>query len=286
MGLVMAVFTECAYHRDVNAYLCTYCHKKPRPGDLRRTRGAAEGNRLLRKFLEGYDRSYYDWGDAPSFFAAQHLLGDVQKASWGVCRPDVRSVVGTGDVVVLFCARQEEERVWRYYFVGFGVVRETVAPRACLWTCPTYAKYRDFYNVLVGAHGGHLEMIHPYHDDWQPRADAPYVIFDGPLSSFNLSSPHCVATWDGRSIPEKWNSDSDPSSKEIERTLFDGIKRRLWTAKSGFCHAKLNLVRARRTTRPGRSLSELTRALRQLVEIAVLSHPMSNSCLSTAKKPN
>jgi hypothetical protein len=217
-------------------------------------------------FLDGYDHSYYDWGDDPSFFAAQHLLGDVRKASWGVCRPDVRSVVEKGDGVVFFCGRHEEERLLRYYFVGFGMVRETVAPRARLWTCPTYAKYRDFYNVLVGAHGGHLEMIHPCHDDWQQRADAPYVIFDGALSSFNLSSPHCVATWDGGPIPEEWHSDD--CSIAIKRTLFieRGIKRRLRTSAKGYGHAKLNLLRAGGVTRPGCSLPELAKALSRLVK--------------------
>ena len=171
------------YHRDVKAYLCTYCHKKPTRGERQGTREAAEQDPLLRMFIDGYDRSYYDWGDNPSFFAAEHLLGDVGKASWGVCRPDVRKTLGKGDLVVFFCGRQEE-RVWRYYFVGFGILRETVAPRARLWTCPTYAKYRDFYNVLVDAHGGHLEMSHPFHNDWERRANAPYVIFDGEISSF------------------------------------------------------------------------------------------------------
>jgi hypothetical protein len=253
-----------AYHREVKAYLCTYCHKKPTPGELRGTREAAKSDPLLRKFLKEYDRSYYDWGDDPSFFAAQHLLGDVRKASWGVCRPDVRKLE-KGDLVVFFCGRQEE-RVWRYYFVGFGTVRETFAPRDCLWTCPTYAKYRDFYNVLVGPDGARLEKFHPFHDDWQRRADAPYVIFDGALSSFNLSSPRCVATWDGRSIPEEWHCDR--RSKKIEQLLFveREIDRRLRTSAKGHPHPKLNLLRTRGVIRPGRSLPELAKALSRLVK--------------------
>lgn len=250
----------------MKAYLCTYCHKKPTPGERRGTREAAKSDPLLRKFLKEYDRNYYDWGDDPSFFAAQHMLGDVRKPSWGVCRPDVRKVLEKGDLVVFFCGRQEE-RVWRYYFVGFGTVRDTVAPRDRLWTCPTYAEYRDFYNVLARLEGGRLvqsETFHKYHSDWRHRAEAPYVLFDAGSSCFNLKSPHRVATWDGATIPEKWRC--DPRSKEIERILFNGIRRRLRTAKSGFCHAKLNLLCAGPTPRPSLSLSELTKALSPLVK--------------------
>jgi len=250
----------------VHAYLCTYCHKNPKPRDLVETCTAAKEDPLLRKFLKEFDRGYYDWGDDPSFFAAQHLLGDARGPSWGVCRPDVRSVLGKGDVVVFFCGRQEKERVWRYYFVGFGMVRETFAPRDGLWACPKYAKYRHFWNVLVGADGRHLEMIHPCHDDWQRRADAPYVIFDGAFSSFNLRSPHCVATWDGGPIPEEWHC--DPRSKKIEQLLFveREIDRRLRTSANRRPHPKLNLLRAGGVTRPGRSLPELTKALSRLVK--------------------
>lgn len=256
----------------MNAYLCTYCHRNRDPGELRRTREAAEQDPLLRRFLKEYDRTYYDWGDDPSFFAAEHLLSDVRMASWGVCRPDVRSTVGKGDVIVFFCGRKEEERFWRYYFLGFGVAREAVE-RADLWTKPAYKPYREFYNVLARLDGGHLvqsETFHPYHDeDWELRAQAPYVLFNGRSSSFNLSSPHCVATWDGGPIPEKWHSDD--RSTAIEQILFieRGIKRkrRLRTSASGYQHAKLNLVvDARGKTRPGRSLSELTKALGPLVK--------------------
>jgi hypothetical protein len=70
---------------------------------------------------------------------------------------------------------------------------------------------------------------------------------------------------DGATIPGTWTADA--RSNKIEGLLFGErrIDRRLRVAASGYGHAKLNLVRVGRTTRPGRSLSELTRALRQLV---------------------
>jgi hypothetical protein len=249
----------------VNAYLCTYRHKRPKRKELEDTKKEAKRDPLLRELLDGYHDGYYDWGDDPSFFSAQRRLCDVRKASWGVCRPDVRGALAKGDVVVFFCGR-EEEHVWRYYFVGFGTVRETVAPRSRLWTCTKYEKYRDFWNVLVGPDGGHREMIHRFHDDWEPRAARPYVIFDERCSSFNLTSPHCVGMWDGRTIPEEWFSDD--RSKRIERLLFAerGIDRRLRTSAKGYGHVRLNLLREGRTARPGRSLRDLLKALRPFVE--------------------
>jgi hypothetical protein len=252
----------------VKAYLCTYCHKSPKPRDRVETCTAAKEDPLLRKFLKEYDGSYYDWGDDPSFFAAQHLLGDVRRASWGVCRPDVRKVLKKSDVVVFFCGRKEQGRVWRYYFVGFGIVRELVKPRTALWT-DAYASDHRFYNVLACLEVGRLvqwEIFQPDHDDWQRRADAPYVIFDGALSFFNLTSPHCVATWDGGPIPEEWRSDD--RSKAIEQLLFveREIDRRLRTSAKRRPHPKLNLLRAGGVIRPGRSLPELTKALSRLVK--------------------
>ena len=74
----------------MNAYVCTYRKITPPPADLKRTEQAAAKDPLLRKFLEGYEASCFDWGDDPSFFAAKYRLGDVRRASWGVCRRDVR----------------------------------------------------------------------------------------------------------------------------------------------------------------------------------------------------
>jgi len=160
----------------VNAYLCTYRQKKPRPREWRRTCAAAEQDTLLRSFLDCYESSYYDWGDDPSFFAAQHLLGDVRKPSWGVCRRDVRKRLKEGDLVVFFCGCQHEGG-WHYHFVGFGTVAALVS-RIVLWTDPACAAYRSFYNVLARLEGNTLvqqETIYDYHDDWLRRADAPYV---------------------------------------------------------------------------------------------------------------
>jgi hypothetical protein len=251
----------------VNAYVCTYRRMTPNCRDRRKTEVAARQDAILRAFLDVYGESYYDWGDDPSFFAAEHLLGDVRRASWGVCRRDVRRALKERDLIVFFCARQDK-REWHYHFVGFGTVRAPV-PRKNLWTDRTYAPYRKFYNVLARFDGKRLvqnETFHKYRDDWERRAQAPYILFDAADSVFNLKDPHRVATWAyGASVPEAWASDD--RTKEIEQLLFleRSIDRRLRTAKSFRAHPKLNLVRKGRDIRPGRSVPELTRALRPLV---------------------
>jgi hypothetical protein len=99
---------------------------------------------LLSRFLHGYRENFWDWGDDPSFFAAEHRLGDVRRASWGVCRADVRKALSEGDLVVFFCAR-DVGSVWRYHFIGFGTVKALIS-RKELWTNPAYADYRSFWH--------------------------------------------------------------------------------------------------------------------------------------------
>jgi hypothetical protein len=272
-GLVPARFHEFvdgaevnAYDSQVNAYLCVYRRKTPSASEWRKTRAAAKGDPLLDAFLKGYDQSYYDWGDDPGFFAAHHLLGDVRRASWGVCRRDVRSVLKQDDLVVFFCGSQTSE-AWRYYFVGFGTVAAAIG-RSALWTDRSHAYYHGFYNVLARLEDGRLvqhETFHKYHRDWERRAEASYVIFDPERSSFNLVNPRHVATWDGRRLPETWATDR--RTAQLERLLFieRGITRRLRTSKTGFGHAKLNLIHDGRHPRSGREVPELRAELAELL---------------------
>jgi hypothetical protein len=254
----------------MKAYVCTYRHFAPPPLDRKRTEDAARKDPLLDKFLQGYDNSFFDWGDDPSFFAAHELLGDVRKASWGVCRPDVRKNLQENDLVVFFCGRHDKaERLWRYYFIGFGTIQARVE-RADLWKSIAYKPYRSFYNVLARLAGNELvpsEKFHPYHKvNFASRAKSPYLIFNAAQSSFNLNSPHHVATWHSdEPVPEIWKTDT--RSKRIERLLFTDLEivRRLRTARSGYGHAKLNLVTKGRIISPELSISKLKRALSQLV---------------------
>jgi hypothetical protein len=253
----------------MSAYVCTYRH--PSVEALARewalTEPIAVEDPLLRDFLAGYEESFWDWGDDPAFFSAARRLGDERRASWGVCRPDVRASLDLGSLVVFFCARQEG-LFWHYYFIGFGKVAALVE-RARLWIDPDYEEYNRFYNILARLEDGRLvqaETFYDYHINWEHRAAAPYVIFDPDHSHFNLRNPHWVAAWQkGERVPEVWRADE--RSQRIAQLLFTerGIERRLRTSHRGNAHARLNLITSRGTPRSGRDLPEFAKALSELV---------------------
>ena len=90
----------------MNAYICVYRQINPPPISIRDTANAATKNSHLQQFLNEYQDSFYDWGDDPSFFSAKYMLSDVNRATWGVCRRDVRADLEKGDVVVFFCGSE------------------------------------------------------------------------------------------------------------------------------------------------------------------------------------
>lgn len=122
-----AVWDRPGILRRVKAYVCPYRHSQPGASDWARTREAAREDPLLQEFLDRYQDAdcYLDWGDDPSFFCAEALLGDVRLAGWGVCRRDVRSRLEPGDMIVFFCAKPTPE-TWEYFYIGFGSVRASL----------------------------------------------------------------------------------------------------------------------------------------------------------------
>ena len=200
-----------------------YRSPKPKPRDFRATQHYAQNDPALRLFLTQYSRGdrFLDWGDDPSFFAAQHFLGSVNRASWGVCRPDVRACLDPGDFVVFFCAKPTEAEPSRvhYFFVGVATVRETI-DRQSIWQEPQYFAYQRFYNVLAKYSGGvpeQYEQFHPYHKNWSNRL-SPYILFDpsSDLTSLNIRNPLWVATSTGE-IPETWRSSEFPNRRLLAR---------------------------------------------------------------------
>jgi hypothetical protein len=228
---------------------------------------------LATLFLDSYFKkdSYLDWGDDPSFFSAQHRLGDVNAASWGVCRRDVRSVLTAGEFVVFFCGQADlkNQDRWDYFFIGVGTVLKPL-PRADIWQNASLTPYRAFYNVLAELnHGAWIqrETFHPYHPDWESRAESPYILFDPANSAFNLSTPLHVAIYTG-SLPEMWRVDGSQKVRQLRQILLldRGITGRgLRTARRGYGHAKLNLMKSSRGRRPGAPPLELRAALLELV---------------------
>lgn len=230
------------------AYVSVYRSRIPSREERERTITAAERDPALRRFLEEYlrEESYLDWGDDPSFFAAREFFGDVRRASWGVCRRNLRALLGPGDLVVFFCAKQHRsDRGWDYHFVGFGTVG-SVLTRKQVWKEQRYAPYRRFYNLLVRPEGEtwvHSESFHPHHDDWERRLLA-YILFDPRpgKTEFNLVNPPRVAVYSG-AVPERWDRNR-PVAVQLEDLLFRsrGIARRLRTSKIGFGHNYMKLA--------------------------------------------
>lgn len=206
----------------MHAYLCTYRNLRTLPQDVAATRQANKDDATLNEFLDGYPASFWDAGDDPSFFCAARLLGTVQAATWGVCRPDVRRRVRCGDVVIFICAKEHQER-WDYHYVGYGTVGARLS-RYQIWNRREYECYREFYNVLARAEGTqlhHLERIFPFHDDWRKRADSGYLLFDPHRSHFDIDTPLHVATWKRGAVPiESWLSNIDRRVAVLERLFF------------------------------------------------------------------
>lgn len=222
----------------MNAFIVVYQHSFRSDKLKQRTLYQNQGNKLVEKYLKAFsdDDSYLDWADDPSFFCAQEMLGDIRQASWGVCRRDVRKQLHPGDLVVFFCGKQnlQELKEWKYYFVGFGTVKEALS-REEIWQNDKFSRYRDFYNILARPQNGQLiqhEIIGKGHIDWKCRLTAPYIIFDSDPKSthFYLEDPLEVAVKKPNKKLEDWNY-YDPKVKELRNILFDqfGIKRNLRT---------------------------------------------------------
>lgn len=220
----------------MNAYVCVY--RQPatdaiRRGGWKKTNQVAFSGHLrkherLRKYLGMYESAFYgeeqgrfyDWGDDPSFFAAEEFLGNVRRATWAVCRPDVRSNILKGDFVVFFCAQQRMDYpdIWNYYYIGVGTVGQVIANHKAIWQKKKYRGYRKFYNLLVDSSGYNRETIYPRHDEkgkkckyrWQELAKGPYIIFDTSpdKTHFNVIDPLHVATYGERKnhgdVLERW----------------------------------------------------------------------------------
>ncbi len=234
---------------DMNGYVCVYRHAIPCRRYWLRTEPVATSNPGLRQFLDVYNDQgcFYDWGDDPSFFAASEMLGDVRKATWGVCRPDVRRRLKALDYVVFFCAKSVRGPVWEYFYIGVGTISLGLT-RQTIWSDEQYAKYRDFFNILARSSEGVLEQhetFHSYHKDWKRRCKAPYWLFAREWSQFNIVNPLHVATYTGtRGAVEIWHSSRDRQVARLEAMLFpqSASARRLRTTHPQIPHRQIDLL--------------------------------------------
>ena len=210
---------------------------------------ASRNDELLERYLATYraDRCYYDWGDDPSFFVSTELAGSPNAATWGSCRPDVRSALMPGDFAVFFCAVQVPVG-WDYYYIGVGTVGAKLT-RAAIVETPALSQYQRYFNFLGYRSGDSYiqkELIHEYHKDFAHRCDAPYILFDADLTSFQLAHPLQVATH--RSVSptlEVWLPGDERVSLISELVLAGANpNRKLRGTNHDMPHPKLNLKHA------------------------------------------
>ena len=243
----------------MNCYLCVYRQPITTGWDKTWKEASSEDNHVLKKYLQRYKKRlkkpkegigrFYDWGDDPAFFGAEEFLGDIRKASWGVCRPDVRRNLEEGDVVVFFCAQQQKNTdQWDYYYVGLGTVGEVVCNRSQIWKKKRYRDYSKFYNLLIDSTGSHREVIRRWHNNWEKLLKSHYVIFEASdKTHFNVTNPLHVATytegetaWKGE-ILERWCLSDKRVTKVYDLVPKRDGGKKLRTSPTWNSHRHMNL---------------------------------------------
>jgi hypothetical protein len=240
-------FGQTPWVEHVKAYLSVY--RKPRVAAkfIQQTRRRVDETPHLAAFIDSFlqEASFLDWGDDPAFFAAQAILGDIRRASWGVCRRTLRAALQPGDLVIFFCTKQRAEQtgIWDYYFIGYGTIG-SVLSRQDIWEREDCAPYRGFFNLLVRPQAGDFVQWEPFaswHKDWTKRMPN-YLLFDRRpgMTEFGLSDALRVASYNGEP-PERWIREPLPN-RLFEITLGRCQNRRgLRTSTTGFAHPHVRL---------------------------------------------
>jgi hypothetical protein len=206
----------------MRAFICVYRH--PEPGkERKKVEKQISHVEYLGLYLQEYFQpdNFYDWGDDPSFFISKQIFGDYNHVTWGVCRRNVRVQLKEGDVVIFFCGKQTE-RIWNYYFIGYGTVERCLRDRKEIWFDNELLPYKKFYNMLTDANEQHYEPFGAPHKDWGNRIKAPYIFFNSSVeyTNFKLDNPLHVAYCEPKvSMIETWiNNDSALS---LRKCLFE-----------------------------------------------------------------
>lgn len=205
-------------------YTCTYRKYSPSAIQISRTRNSvAKG---LNDFVNEYmnEDNFYDWGDDPSIYCSKIFKG---KVTWGVCRPNVRQQLDTGDVIIFFHVNDRT-----YFYFGYGIVGSTITYRD-LWGNPEFVLYRKYFNVIADQNLNHREYIFPNHENWYKRIQSSYVIF----KRFRQNPLKVAVRHEGRT-KETWFK----KNKWLYDLIFQNHKRdSLRTSDTGFSHPHINL---------------------------------------------
>lgn len=234
------------------AYACVYRQVIPSGFLMNEARQAGEVHEDIRQLLRHYDSGItaYDWGDDPSFFSADHHQGTSGVAAWGVCRPNIRRNLHPGDVMIFFCARRLAKFApTEYLFTGYATVARRIEDRREIYKRDELAPYRSHLNVLVDYNNNQRvrhERFEPGHpEDWEHRADSPYIIFDPALTRLKLRRSRHVASASPGEKNESWHL-GDPKVRALHDLLFGEleVKRKLRTSSTGSSHPHINLTNA------------------------------------------
>jgi hypothetical protein len=112
-----------------------------------------------------------DVGDDPAFECSRQRAHAGAQLSWGVCRPDLRNTITTGDVVVFIAADRLSDRPSARYKLAGWATAERAVSQLDVWQHEELAVYRHYRNLLIrpaddGSGFVHHETQHPEHPDW------------------------------------------------------------------------------------------------------------------------
>ena len=113
---------------------------------------------------------FLDIGDDPSFYCSKTYNSNV---TWGVCRHNVRQGLKLNDEIHFVACDKTEKYFWKYYYVGFGVVKNTLTHKD-IWNNEKYLLFQNYFNYLIKPNKNsfdHFEQIpnEYWHDDWKMR---------------------------------------------------------------------------------------------------------------------
>jgi hypothetical protein len=91
-----------------------------------------------------------DVGDDPAFECSRQRAHAGAQLSWGVCRPDLRNTITTGDVVVFIAADRLSDRPSARYKLAGWATAERAVSQLDVWQHEELAVYRHYRNLLTG----------------------------------------------------------------------------------------------------------------------------------------
>jgi hypothetical protein len=84
----------------------------------------------------------FDVTDDPSFYCQLKGKGPL---TWGICRPDVRTKLQEGDIVVFICYDEDN---YSYYLSAIATVADKIR-QTDIWTENKYSHFKEYFNIII-----------------------------------------------------------------------------------------------------------------------------------------